>query len=81
MKCENPELKLQALKRQKLIKTDHELGTILGNTRDEDFASEEDLKEDLKTLLEESKASVSVNYLVWEKVHTNETNKNTGKQN
>ena len=78
-KCENPSLKLRALKRHKLIKPEHDIETILRNSREEDFVSEEDLKEDLKALLEEPKASESVSYLVWEKVKTVEVNKNTGK--
>ena len=78
-KCENPSLKLRALKRHKLIKPEHDIETILRNSREEDFVSEEDLKEDLKALLEEPKASESVSNLVWEKVKTVEVNKNTGK--
>ena len=79
-KCENPALKLRALKRCNLINNEHEIETILRDNREENFETEEKLVKDLKSLLEEPKASETVNYLEWCKVKTMAVNKNTGKQ-
>lgn len=79
-KCENPSLKLRALKRYKLIKEEHEIETILRDNREDNFETEGELVEDLKTLLKEPKASETVTYLEWCKVKTTAVNKNTGKQ-
>ena len=79
-KCENPALKLRALKTHKLINHEHELETVMRDIRQDNFESEEVLKEDLKKLLEEPIASKQVRYLEWTKVLTAEVNKNTGKQ-
>jgi hypothetical protein len=79
-KCENPALKVRALKRHKLIKQEHELETILRDIREEKFDSEEALKDDLKALMEEPKASEQVTFLEWSKVQKAELNKNTGVQ-
>ena len=79
-KCENPALKVRALKRHKLIKQEHELETILRDIREENFDSEEALKDDLKALMEEPTASEQVTFLEWNKVQKAETNKNTGVQ-
>ena len=79
-KCENIDLKLQALKKHKLIDNEHEMETILRENRTEIFDLEENLKDDLKTMLIEPKASTQVKYLEWQKVESTEVNKNTGKQ-
>ena len=45
----------------------------------ENFKPEEELIEDLKTLLKEPKASETINYLEWTNVKITEINRNTGK--
>ena len=57
---------------------EHELETVLRDIREEIFCSEEALKEDLKYLMEEPKASEQVTFLDWAKVQTTELNRNTG---
>ena len=79
-KCENPSLKVRALKRHKLIRQENELETILRDVREENFDSEEALKDDLKDLMAEPKASEQVTFLEWGKVKTTELNQNTGKE-
>ena len=78
-KCENPALKIRALKTHKLLSPEHELETVIRDLRMEDFSSEEHLKADLEKLLEGPQASVQVKYLTWEKVETTELNRNTGR--
>ena len=79
-KCENPALKIRALKRHKLIEHNHNLDTVLREAREENFELEESLKDDIKTILEEPKASQQITYMEWKKVQSTEVNKNTGKQ-
>ena len=79
-KCENPALKVRALKRHKLIKQEHELETVFRDIRDENFDSEEALKDDLKSLMEEPKASEQVTFLEWRKVKNTDLNMQTGRQ-
>jgi hypothetical protein len=79
-KCENIDLKLQALKKHNLIGHEHNMEQILRDNRTEEFGLEESLKDDLKTLLVEPKASTQVKYMEWQKVESTEVNKNTGKQ-
>ena len=78
-KCENPALKIRALKSHKLLPQEHELETVLRDIKMDNFQSEEELKNELRSLLEEPKASVQVKFLQWEKVETGELNKNTGR--
>ena len=79
-KCENPALKIRALKSHKILSQEQELETILRDIKENDLETEENFKSELKSLLEEPNASKQVKFLVWEKVETTEVNKNTGKQ-
>ena len=78
-KCENPALKVRALKTHKLLSHEHELESILRDARMEDYTSEEEMKTELEMLLAGPKASVQEKYLQWEKVETVELNHHTGR--
>ena len=80
-KCENPSLKLHALKTHKLIPQEVDIDTVLRDLKMDDFASEEDLKSAIESLLVEPKSSVQVKFLQWEKVESKEINQNTGRRN
>ena len=73
-KCENPALKMKALKRYKLIKQEHDLETVFRDIRDEHFDSEEALTDDVEALMVEPKASQQVTFLEWGKVKSTELN-------
>ena len=79
-KCENIDLKIHALKKQKLIDNEHDINSILRDNRNEEFGLEENFMNDLETLLVEPKASAKVTFLEWKKVESTEFNSNTGKR-
>ena len=62
-RCENPSLKLHALKSHKLISQDVEIESVLRDIKMDDFASEDNLKADMESLLVGPKSSVQVKYL------------------
>ena len=79
-KCENPNLKIHAMKTHKLIPQEVEIEKVLRDIKNDDFASEDDLKNVVESLLTGPKASVQVRYLQWEKVENKEINENTGRK-
>ena len=80
-KCENPSLKLHALKTHRLFTEDLEVESVLRDIKMGDLSSEEELKNAIETLLVGPKSSVQVKYLVWEKVQAKGVNPNTGLPN
>ena len=67
-KCENIDLKIHALKKQKLIENEHDIKSILRDNMTEEFVLKESFMNDLETLLVEPKSSTQVTYLEWKKV-------------
>ena len=81
IKCENPSLKLAALKSHKLIPNEVDIETVLRDIKEDNFNSEDDLKNEMENLLVGPKSFVQVKYLEWDKVEQTEVNVNTGRQN
>ena len=69
------------MKTHKLIPQEVEIEKVLRDIKNDDFASEDDLKNVVESLLTGPKASVQVRYLQWEKVENKEINENTGRKN
>ena len=80
--CQNMELKVEALVQRRLIGVDqpgYGLDLIIMESRNGNFASENEFKEAIESLAEEEKASINIGFLQWEKVKQTELSKNTGK--
>ena len=76
------ELKIEALVQRRLIGVDqpgYGLDLVIMESRNGNFASENEFKAEIDSLAEEEKASINIGYLQWEKIKQTEISKNTGK--
>ena len=76
--CQNMELKVEALVQRRLIGVDqpgYGLDLIIMESRNGNFASENEFKEAIESLAEEEKASINIGFLQWKKVKQTELKK------